>query len=128
MKNFFELGRDALEDVDRLIKAVGDVTVDDVVKYLYVSGLVLQKEAYKMIAELEGMDQLRKLKRMAQITDMLTKAGALLRDSGNLSLKQTSIRARLGTDADFDLEAAQERSREVLELVELAKKGVLTLQ
>lgn len=77
----------ALEDVRALVKKIPEVSVEDVSRYLFASGIILQNEAYKIVNDVQSLDSSRKMKRLHQIERLLSTAGTLLRDSAELKIK-----------------------------------------
>lgn len=89
------LDLEAVDNVRDLIARVPEIDVDDVSRYLFISGIILQKEAYKVVAELEGVaDSSKKMRRLYLVDKILSTAGGLLKESADLKVKVERERIR----------------------------------
>lgn len=96
--------RESAGDVARMLAMMPDITLGDLAKAVSVSAMVLQQEAYTMIAEAREMDGTRRMKRAFLAADMLAKAGALsstvasLRRASVADSKRATARVEAGTE------------------------------
>lgn len=91
-------------DVAAFVGALPDVDMEELGKAIAVSALVLQQEAYTIIAEARGMDSGRRMKRANVAAGLLAKAGDLAATAGVLTRisKQRDYKPRRITVAAGD--------------------------
>lgn len=71
-------------EVGRMLDHMPDISVGDLAKAVSVSVMVMQQEAYHILAEARSVDGARRLKRAYVAGEMLAKAGALASVAGSL--------------------------------------------
>ena len=71
-----------LAQIKNMIDTAPEVNSTDVGRFLLVSGMVLQSEAYRIVDSLQDIENhSTKLKRLSQVNNLLRTAGALMKDA-----------------------------------------------